>query len=410
MIRPLISKLRSDLLMRNALALMINTGLGSLFGLLFWVLAANRNSTAQLGVASAIISLLPLAATVGGIGLDAAVFRHFAQSSNPRRLITRSILISAGLSSIIGFTFGLLRSEGSALTTLLLTSLAAAALGVNAITASAITASRRPVLLIVESSTAAITKILTLLILPANSTGLLTAAVAGIFASALTSTFVLYRFVRPSTNSSPVAEKVTRYALSNWVASSFSLLPFAALPMLVVWRAGAEAAAFVAVAALISPLLRIVPTMVTRSFFAEVAAHPERITSLLARTYRLSLLTTTLLSSLVAIAAPYVLTLFGTEYRAGSTSLLRYLALATVIATANYLADAILNLMNDHSAFLFTNITGMLTLSAILVFASTHGAVGIGLAWVVGESLYAILSWTTILLRHRTKLFPSRNS
>ena len=71
---------------------------------------------------------------------------------------------------------------------------------------------------------------------------------------------------------------------------------------------------------------------------------------------------------------------------------------------ANYLADAVLNLTHDHRAYMFTNISGMACLTAILVFASVHGATGIGLAWVAGEIVYATISWTTVFVRHGNDL------
>lgn len=404
MLSRLLGRVRHDLLIRNALTLMVHTALGSVFGLLFWILASHRQSPTELGLASAVIALLPLAATIGALGLDAAVFRHFALSPNRRQLINRSIVISASVSTLVGFVFGFPRPGGGALSGSLITAVAAGALGVNAVTSSTIVASRRTSLLLVEGLVGAVVKLSALVMLPPDRHGLLGAAVAGIVASSVTSAVVVYGVLRPGHNPAAERQRVTGYAVSNWVASSFSLFPFAVLPALVVWRAGAQAAAFVAVAALVSPLLRLIPTMITRSFFAEVAAAPEKLGALVGRTYRMSLATTALAAAALAVVAPFVLTLFGETYRDGSTALVRYLALATTVAVANYLADAVLNLAHDHRAFMFTNITGMVCLTALLVFASPYGATGIGIAWVAGESLYAAIAWTIVFIRHGDRI------
>lgn len=403
MLYSLLSKIQKDLLLRNAFILMVNTALASLFGFIFWVIAAHRQSSFEVGTASAIISLLPLAATIGGLGLDAAVFRHFALSVRPRRLVISSIIISGVLSSLVGFIFAILRFESSSIV-IVLTLFAAGFLGINAVTTSAIMASRRSYLLLIESFVAALVKVFMLLLLPSDSTGLLGAMVAGILASVITSSLVLFYVIRPTRGDNLVSEKITGYAASNWIASSFSLLPMATLPMLVIWRAGAESAAYIAIAVLISPLLRLVPSMVTRSFFAEVAANPSKIVEFKV-TFRLSLLFTTAAALVLGLLAPYVLNLFGSNYRENSTVLLRLLSIATVISVANYLADAVLNLLKDHRAFVFTNIFGMSLLTIILVIFSTWGAVGIGIAWIIGELLYALISWSVIFARHRSKLF-----
>jgi len=383
---------------------MLNTAVTSLFGLIFWATASNRQTPIELGSASAIIALFPLAATIGGLGLDAAVFRHFALSTERRKLVSRSIILSSSCAGLVGLAIGTLRIAGTTWFEFIAVALATSALGANAVTSSSIVASRRTALLLVEGVVSSVVKISALFALPADEKGLLAASVLGIVSSAMTSICVVFLLIKPERGVQSVREKVRKYAVSNWVSSSFSLLPFSALPALMLWRSGPESAAYVTVAALVSPLLRLVPTVVTRSFFAEVAADPVRLATLVRRTYKLSLGLTACAAAVLAILAPYVLALFGSSYQIGSTTLLRFLSLATVIAVANYLSDAVLNLLHDHKAFLFTNISGMTCLMLILVVASRWGAEGIGVGWVLGESTYAIIAWTTVLCRHRDRL------
>ena len=379
---------------------MVHTAIGSAFGLIFWIVASHRQTAVELGLASALVSLLPLAATIGGLGMDSAVFRHYSTSPDRWRLIVRGLGLASTGSGVLGLAVGLFGHGGGSYTTVALTTVAAAVLGANAVTSSVIVASRRTGLLLIEGLTSSIVKLGAIVVFPADSGGLVAAVVAGICTSGVVSVLVTFMVLRPERSRSAVRESVTGYAASNWLAASFSMAPFAVLPAIVVWRAGAGPAALVAVAALVSPLLRLIPTMFTRSFFAEVAADTTKLAVLLRRTYRYSLIATALAAAGLSVVAPYVLTLFGDDYREGSTVLVRYLALATTIAVANYLADAVLNLRHDHKAFMFTNITGMSILLALLVFASVHGANGIGLAWVVGETIYATISWTTVYLRH----------
>lgn len=399
-ISRVLGRLRNDHLLRNAFLLMVHTAIGSVFGLVFWIVASHRQTPVELGLASALVSLLPLAATIGGLGMDSAVFRHYSESPDRWGLIVRGLVLASTGSAVIGFGVGFLRHSGASFATTVLTTLAAAMLGANGITSSVIIASRRTGLLLFESLASSVVKLAAILVFPADSEGLVAAVAAGICVSGVVSMLVTFLVLRPERSRSTERESVTGYAASNWLAASFSLVPFAVLPSIVVWRAGPGPAALVAVAALVSPLLRLIPTMFTRSFFAEVAADPSKLVPLLRRTYRFSLGATALAATALAVLAPYVLTLFGEDYREGSTVLVRYLALGTTIAVANYLADAVLNLRRDHKAFLFTNVSGMTFLLALLVFASVHGANGIGMAWVVGETIYATISWTTVYLRH----------
>ena len=365
------------------------------------MIAGRRLPISELGQASALLALLPLAATIGTLGLDAAIARNFATSPDQRRLLIRAFRLAVLGALIAGAFTGAIRHGDQPLVAIIaVASIAASLLASQMLSAAAIVASRRAPLLLIETLFAGTVKITLVASVPATELGLILAAVGGIAASSLTSLVVLRWLVRPTAMWPGQSEPISQYATSNWIASSFSLLPFATLPMVVLLRAGAEAAAFVAVAALLSPLLRLIPSTVIRSFFAEVASGTQQLVPLAKRTARLGFSLTALAALMLAATAPLFLSLFGERYVTGSSTLIWFLAAAATVSVANYLGDAILNLKRDHRAFMATNIAGTCGLMAAITLGAGHGVTGLGVAWVVGELMYATISWLTIRARH----------
>ena len=70
-------------LYRNAYALVLNTGLNSLLGISYWVIAARKYSASAVGVASALIATMMLISNLSQLNLTGALLR-FIPSAGQR--------------------------------------------------------------------------------------------------------------------------------------------------------------------------------------------------------------------------------------------------------------------------------------------------------------------------------------
>src|SRR5688500_13599833 len=93
----------ADPLCGNGVALVLNAGISSALGFLFWMVAAHRFHADALGVGAAVVSASTLAALVGKAGFDAAIVRYAPPASHAglRRLLLRAGLATLALTGAV---------------------------------------------------------------------------------------------------------------------------------------------------------------------------------------------------------------------------------------------------------------------------------------------------------------------
>ena len=99
-------------LYRNAVYLMLTSGINSLSGFLFWVMAARIYSAEGVGFASAAISAIGLLAMLSTLGLDYAIIRFLPNSGEKAHKILNS---SFTLSSLVSVALAIIFLAGLSL-------------------------------------------------------------------------------------------------------------------------------------------------------------------------------------------------------------------------------------------------------------------------------------------------------
>jgi len=401
MLSNLFQKFRSDALLLNAFMIaFFNLSLGAV-GFIFWIIATNRFSLDSIAKVAALTALTPLVSTFSSLGLAPAITKYFSLSTNPRSLVSRSWI----LVGVVGFTLGgmlgffYIKLDSSKLATCFIVGLAVAALSCNMISTATIIASRRAFLLLYETVIGSFVKIGSVFFFPKSNEGLLLAVFFGIIASAAVSTLVAYNVLHQHKAGSRDNLGLVGFSITNWIASAVSLAPIALLPSFVLARSTPAAAAATAIAALFLPVLNLPASTITRSLFVEASAQPERTDYLVKKTFKSMLLVTGSIVIFVFIFSSPLLSLFGKNYVYSSSTLLRLLALSSFVAIGNYLADTILSIRRDNSAYLMVNLLGTLAICIASWFSSAHGAVWVGAAWIISQLVYSIIAWSTVVLR-----------
>ncbi len=409
----LIRRNLADPMLRSSALLAINSVLGAAAGFIYWTIAARNYGPSAIGAVSAVTALIPLVTTLASLGLAEMLVRHYAGSENQLRMLTRAAVTltvtTVGLALAWWALAGNrspLNEVGSGVGLLLILLFTVLSCGTGLLTTATLIASRRSDLVIIETVAGIIVRIATLLLLrDQGAGGILLSFAAGASATTLTGGALVLTRVRPRRGTGAGIERDHHhFALINWLSAVFALGPRAATTSLIVWRAGTEAAAWVAVPLMMLPLMTMIPSVVGRSLFSEGSRNPQRILVLARRAFLVAGALTALSSTFIALAAPLVLRVFGERYAAESTTLLRLLALAALCAVPNYILDVTLNVSGHRGGFLFVNITGVLAASVLLVLLSGHGPAGIGIAWVAGQLAYgaiAIITWRRV--RHRPR-------
>jgi O-antigen/teichoic acid export membrane protein len=402
-----------DPLLRNSFLLALNVIIGAAAGFLYWTIAARNYGPAAVGAASATTALIPLITTAASLGLAEMLVRHYAKSPNQMQMLTRSSMVVVSVAGLLATTWWAVAASraplveiagGFRLYLLVFTAVITSAAGL--LTTATMIAARRPALILLETSAGALTKLVTLFVFRDHgAAGILLSFTLGATVTTTVGALVILTQLRPRRSAVPAMERDHHhFALVNWISAIVSLGPRALATTLIVWRAGTEAAAWVAVPLMTLPLLTMVPSVIGRTLFAEASSHPERLQSMLKKAALTATAVTALGAGVVLAGAPTLLGIFGDRYATESSTLLRLLAVAAVIAAPNYMLDVTLNVSGHRGGFLFTNVTGTVLFTTLLVLLSAHGAAGVGMAWVLGQGLYlaiAMTTWRVLSRRHR---------
>lgn len=401
-------------LLRNGYALVLSSGITSVFGLAFWLVAARVYSPATVGVNSALISATMLVAVFAQLNLSSALNR-FVPSAGSRagRLIGASYAISAlvGLAAAAVFVLGapvwspalgFLRSD---LPLALWFAVATALWCVFVLQDGTLTGLRHAGWVPVENTAYAVTKIAVLVALagPLASYGLFLAWTLPLIPIVVVVNAGVFRRLLPRhgrrANGRPASPgEISRFVAADYTVSLVSTGVGNLLPLLALGLAGAAASAYFYLPWTIAYSLYLVSRNMGMSLVAE-SAHDEA--GLAEYSRQVAVQAARLLVPAVAIVvavAPLLLGLFGAGYAREGATLLRLLAVAALPTVVTSLYTSILRVQRRMRRLVVTTavLYGTVLPCSYLLLRS-HGIVGIGMAWLGVHTVAAVLLVATEL-------------
>jgi O-antigen/teichoic acid export membrane protein len=401
---------RYDPLLRNAHLLTLSSLLTSLFGALYWTLAAHWYSAEDLGRNSAAVSAMMFLGGVGQLNLSNAMVR-FMPSAGPRtgQLAGRAYIVAATVTLLFTAVFVALVPQLSPGLGFLHTwglgtwfVLATAGYAIFNLQDGALTGLRRADWVALENGLFAAEKIGFLAAFAALGTasGILASWMVGLaFSLALTNTFIFTRAIPRHERAAPepaadTSRPTLGYVCADCVGAMCWLAAVNLPPVIILNQLGAADSAYFALAWLVPFALYAFSTNMGYSLIVESARDVTRLDE-----YRRVLRhagRVLVLSVIVVLAlAPWALRLFGTGYARHGTVALWLLALS---ALPNLLNTTVVALARTRRRMHI--VVAVLAALAILVLGLTElllpvfGITGAGAAWLIGQSVVAaVLLW-----------------
>lgn len=397
---------------RDGLALVLSSGLSSVIGLLYWVVAARLFTPDAVGVNNTLISTMTLIGVAAQLNLGNALLRFVpVAGGSARRLVITCCAAGFVVAGLAGAVFALgavwwapelLHAVGGgpllaffALSTPLWT--------VFVTQDYVLTAMKRATLVPVKNLVFALLKIG--LLVPGALLAIFGAiAVSWVLATALivlvVTAYVLRTLPASAADglSSPVRPRtVVRFVSADWTGGLFTNAVEFGLPLLVLVTLGAEQAATFGVAWAIAYGLYLVSHGMGQSLVAHVATDPDALDAA-RRSMVMRSLALILPAALVIVpGAGLILSIFGTHYAATGTTLL---ALASLSAVPNIIVTAALfgaRVRQQRAVLLgVPAAVALLVIPLALALMPTLGLTGVGVALVVGQSVVAV----AILIRY----------
>jgi aminoglycoside phosphotransferase (APT) family kinase protein/O-antigen/teichoic acid export membrane protein len=399
-------------LLRDGYALVLNTGLTSVMGITYWLLAAHAYPTRTVGIDTAAISAMMFLAGIAQLNLMSAMLRFIPiAGARARRLVVSWYAIALSLAAAAGIVFVVgVPAWAPALSFLrdpwftVWFVAATMAWCIFNLQDSVLISLGRAVLVPVENQVFSTAKIVLLLGFAALSPhhGIFASWTAGLIFSLVPVNVLLFRRFLPAhardegPHVRPASRRdVTRFVSADYVASLCWLAATFLMPVLVIGLEGAKANAWFSLAWMVAwPLFAI--SINTGAALVVAGARDEaRLGRYVRQVRRQTLLLVAPLALLLAATAPLVLRLFGASYAAGASGTLRLLCLAAIPNVVVALAVSqrrVTRRMRQVVGVVASQCGLVLALSLVLLPRS--GVAGVGLAWLVASTTVA----TVVLL------------
>jgi len=409
----LLAGLRRELsvpLYRNAYALMANTAGNSILGLLYWVLAARTFPDTAVGRGNALIALMMLVSTFTQLNWSGALIRFLPRAgrSAQRMLVTAYVMATAlaavAAAAVMAYCHfarapddPLYVSTGVAVWFVVSTM----AWSVFNLQDAALTGLRSAVWVPLENGLYGLVKLVLLVVVARSSLseGVFASWTVPVIALVVPVNLLLFRRIlprhataQPEAQQMPARGVLARYMAGDYAAQAFTQLSSTFLPVLVVSLLGAAQGAYYLPAQTAFAAMGMLATAITSSLVVE-AARDEGATHRLARAMLRRICVLVLpAGAFVALAAPWLLELFGSQYRAGATTVLQLMMLSLLprVPVALYVTKCRLENRTGMLALL-QGTQAALVVGGTALFAPTAGLVAVGWSVVAAEVVPALL-------------------
>lgn len=399
---------RSDPMLRNGYALVLNVGLTTVLGVLFWIVAARTYSAADVGRGSALVSALILLSNLSQLGMVNGLVRFLPTAGNRSgRLVAHGYAVSGGLAVLLGFGFTLLAPwlspqlaflHGSFLASL---AFAAAVLVwvVFALQDAAMTGLRRAVWVPVENGVYGVLKLAALVPLAAVAPhlGVVAAWVLPVLLLVVPVNLAIFRrwapqqALLPPVDGRPTGLRgILRFLSFDYAGQVCYQLATSALPLVVVALLGVTSNGHFYIAWTIAVCLDLLSINLAQSLTVESALDPRRLAELLRRLVpRLAAIQGTNVAVLL-IGTPLLLSFYGRGYVVESTTPMRLLALGLLPRAVIVTTIAIARVRRrTERVFAIQAATAVGVLGLSFTLAPSWGLTGVATAWLLTQAAIA---------------------
>ncbi len=404
----------SDPLYRNGYFLAASSVLSSVLGLAFWTLATALFEPAEIGVGSAAIATMVFLANLSSFNLFNGLNRFVPRGGHATpRIIVGSYLVagSAGLAAGALFvagvdiwapTLGFVRESAGMIVWF---PVAVGAWTIFVLQDGALTGLRAAHWVTVENLIFAIAKIAVLIFVAdaLTDSGVFVAWTVPVVPVVVVVNALMFLRLVPkhvrATRDDP--EHVTGRILRAFVAGDYaaSLVwtgTVSLLPVIVLERTSAAETAYFYLAWSVAYVLYLIGRNFGMSMLTETTADPSAAAVLTYRTLRQTTLLMIPAVAVLVIAAPLVLRLFGQEYSTEGASLLRLLAIASLPTVVTTIYTALLRAERRMKRLVvLMSVLAVVVLGLSWFLLGTMGITGVGVAWLVGQSVVAAVLLVT---------------
>lgn len=399
-------------MVRNSRALIVSSAVTSTFGLLFWIVAARWFGARELGIGGAFVTAMTLIAGVSTLGLRNGLVRFLPETGGQsRRLIVRSYALCAAVGSVLAMVFAAgqslwapslhsLRTDPAHLTLFVV---ATAGWTVFVLQDSVLTGLHHATWIPLENALYAIAKLGLVMALPfAGEWGIVLAWSVPALVLLVPVNLLIVRRLLPGceTGAGTIrARSLVRFAAGDHTADLIRIAGSEVVVLVVLAKVGPELAASFFIAATIPASITLITANIASAFVAEAAAQPANARALLRRGARQAVLLVVPAVLAAVIAAPWILSVFGGNYRTEATGVFRLMLLSTIPQIVASLAVGFARFERRVGLVVaIFAVNAIAPLVGAFVGLTRWGLMAVGVATLVGQCM-VVTAVATVLVR-----------
>jgi O-antigen/teichoic acid export membrane protein len=382
---------------------MLATVAAALFGFVFWILIARSFNTSTVGLATTLIASSSLISLLGLAGFDTVFIRFLAKSKRKNDQINSGLLITAIVTIIVSVLFCLLipvlspklqfvdHNARNITIFIVFTIFTTWNMLTNAIL---ISFRRTSIVLLINIIFSAVKVLLPFTIRAGGPMMIFTIVGIAQVINVILSLFALakyFNYVPSFKIHFDIILHTLIFSMVVYLSNLLNLLPDSALPFIVLNKLGTSAAAYFYIAFTIANILYTIAFATSQALLAEISNDDEHFKNYTLK--GLKIISVLLVPGIIILyfLCPYVLNLFGHNYKEGATSILRILSISGFAVMFYAVLITIYKFTNNLKAILaITSSNALVIILFSLKFVNLWGLNGVGWAWLIG-SVTAVL-------------------
>ncbi len=392
-----------DSLYRNSIYLMLSTAIMAGFGFFFWLLNARLFTTEQIGLATTLISVVTLIASLSNLGLNTGLIRYLPKSDKKNSQINTAFTIVIVASILVGIVYLLginwfspkLNFLKDNLTYQLIFIILVVFMSLNGILDSIFIAYRSSVYVLLKNSILSAIKLaLPITLIALGSFGIFVSFGLGVAIAFLIGLSLLtYKFDYSIFFSfdKPIIRQIARFSFGNYLAGFLNSLPTLILPILITNKLGPHISAYYYIDIMIANLIYIIPQAATQSLFAEGSFSEDKIGSLLKQAAKITYGLMIPVIIVTIFGGHFILSAFGKEYANQGSVFLSLLAISGIFLAINNIFSTILRIQHRVRTLIIINLLTFSLVMSLSYFLIKNLLTGLGFAWLISQFIASLV-------------------
>jgi len=384
----------------NSIYLILTTIMMAGTGFLFWFVAARSYTVSQVGIASAVVSSNSLIMLFSSLGLDISIIKYINEDIDFSDLINTCLTVALMTALLICIIFilgigiwapnlSVIKDNYIFLFSFIIFTSAGSIAGLQ--THGVFIGKRCSKYSFLQRLVMPSRLLFIILFLPFGAMGIFVAYGIAPFLSLIIGFILTMRIIpgyRPKFKIDfDILKDIFSYSFANYLAKIFEQLPRSLLPLLVIAQLGTEQNAYFYIAWQITWLLMSIPRFTSMSLLAEGSHERDELKNNLIKSLKFIAAALSPGIIILLIYGDVILRMFGDNYAQNSYITLTVLVIGSIPYAINSVSASVHRVKeNTITIILIYFGIAVTTIVGSYILMNTAGLVGVGLAWLIGNS------------------------